>query len=368
MDFSIIHKDTTSKARLGALRTSRGIVQTPVFMPVGTQATVKALTPFDLEEIGAEIILSNAYHLYLRPGTKIIKNAGGLHNFMNWHSPILTDSGGYQVFSLSILRKVNDAGVTFQSHIDGSTHFIGPRECLQIQDDLGTDIRMALDECVAYPASFDDANIAVKRTLEWAKISRDPKMDNNAMLFGIVQGSTYKELRSYCAQQLTAMGFDGYAIGGVSVGETPELIYDIISYTAPFLPEYKPRYVMGMGTPQDILESIAFGVDMFDCIIPTRYGRTGAAFTSTGKINLRNAAYTEDFSPIDNECDCYLCKNFSRAYVRHLFYANEMLGPELLSLHNVYFYIKLINKARQAIAEDRFLEFKNDFLKKYLTS
>ncbi|MBU4305784.1 MAG: tRNA guanosine(34) transglycosylase Tgt [Candidatus Omnitrophica bacterium] len=362
MAFKIVHKDKNSKARTGLLYTNRGIIQTPVFMPVGTQATVKALPPNALEELGCQIILGNAYHLYLRPGTKIIRAAGGLHNFMNWHGPILTDSGGYQVFSLSLLRKVTDEGVKFQSHIDGSVHFIGPRECLRIQDDLASDISMVLDECVGYPSDYDEVKISVRRTLNWARLSREFKKSNPGMVFAIVQGSTYKDLRQYCAEELTNMSFDGYAVGGVSVGEPAELIYEIIDYTVPLLPENKPRYVMGMGTPEDILESVGHGADMFDCIIPTRYGRTGSAFTSQGKLNLKNAKYTEDFSPVDAQCGCYLCRNFTRAYVRHLFYANEMLGPQLLSLHNIAFYINMMIGIRQAIAEDRFISFRDDFL------
>ncbi|MBI4846441.1 MAG: tRNA guanosine(34) transglycosylase Tgt [Candidatus Omnitrophica bacterium] len=365
MSFKILHKEKNTKARTGLLYTARGIVQTPVFMPVGTQATVKALAPRVLEEMGVKMILGNAYHLYLRPGTKIIQQAGGLHKFMNWHAPILTDSGGYQVFSLAILRKVTEQGVRFQSHIDGSAHFIGPKECLKIQDELGSDIRMVLDECVGYPSGYENAKIAVHRTIEWAKISKEVKMRNNGLIFAIVQGSTYKDLRKNCAQKLVDMDFNGYAIGGVSVGESPQLVYDIIDYTMPFLPEEKARYVMGMGTPQDIIESIGFGADMFDCIIPTRYGRTGTAFTSIGKINLKNARYTDDFTPIDHECDCYVCKNYTRAYLRHLFYANEMLGPQFLSVHNVHFYTKLMENIRLAIEQDRFIDFKKEFLTNY---
>lgn len=368
MIFKIVHKDKNSQARLGLLHTARGIVQTPVFMPVGTQATVKAVPPFVLEEIGVEMILGNAYHLYLRPGVKIVKKAGGLHKFMNWHGPILTDSGGYQVFSLALLRKVTDDGVWFQSHIDGSAHFIGPKECLNIQEALGSDIYMVLDECVGYPCSYDQARLAVDRTVNWARISRQIKVASKAFVFGIVQGSTYKELRQECAHQLVEMEFNGYAVGGLSVGEPAELIYDIISYTTAFLPETKPRYVMGVGTPPDILESITYGVDMFDCIIPTRYGRTATAFTSTGKLNLRNAVYREDFLPVDPGCSCYSCKNFSRAYIRHLFYANEILGLELLSLHNIFFYTNLMKNARLAISENRFLSFKNAFLAEYNSS
>ncbi len=367
MSFKLIHKDEETSARTGLLKTSRGIVPTPVFMPVGTQGTVKALPPLFLEEMKAEMILGNAYHLYLRPGTELIKKAGGLHKFMNWHGPILTDSGGYQVFSLSLLRKITDEGVNFQSHIDGSAHFIGPKECLQIQKDLGSDICMVLDECVAYPATFEEAKAAMERTLNWAEQSKQVRMNPENKVFGIVQGSTYKDLRQECAKRLTEMVFDGYAVGGVSVGEPSELIYDIIDYTLPLLPESKPRYIMGMGTPEDILESVAHGADMFDCIIPTRYGRTGTAFTSEGKINLKNARYTEDFRPVDEQCVCYTCQNFTRAYMRHLFYANEMLGPQLLSLHNVYFYVNMMRNIRNAINSDRFSRFRSNFLAKYKT-
>ncbi|MBU1043851.1 MAG: tRNA guanosine(34) transglycosylase Tgt [Candidatus Omnitrophica bacterium] len=365
MSFQVIHNDKNSKARVGLLNTKRGIIQTPVFMPVGTQATVKAITPYTLEEMGTEIILGNAYHLYLRPGTDLIKKAGGLHKFMNWQGPILTDSGGYQVFSLSILRKITDKGVTFQSHIDGSKHFIGPKECLEIQDILGSDICMVLDECSPYPCEYEDAKIAVERTLKWAEISRKVELNSGNKIFAIVQGSTFKDLRHDCAEKLVDMDFDGYAVGGVSVGEPPELIYEIVEYTLPLLPDNKPKYIMGMGTPEDILESVGHGADMFDCIIPTRYGRTAHAFTAKGKLNLRNAAYTDDLSPVDPECDCYLCKNFTRAYVRHLFYAKEMLGPQLLSQHNVHFYLNMIKQIRIAIKQDRFIQFKADFLKKY---
>ncbi|MCK5345062.1 MAG: tRNA guanosine(34) transglycosylase Tgt, partial [Candidatus Heimdallarchaeota archaeon] len=327
--------------------------------------TVKALRPDIVEQTGAEIVLGNAYHLYLRPGTKLIKKAGGLHKFMGWRKPILTDSGGYQFFSLAILNKISDEGVKFQSHIDGSSHFVGPKECMQIQKDLGSDICMVLDECAPYPCEPDYAANAVRRTIDWAKKCRDFKLHDGQLVFGIVQGSTYENLREYCAKELTKLDFSGYAVGGVSVGEPSELIYKIVEHTVALLPENKPRYIMGMGTPEDILESIGHGADMFDCIIPTRYGRTANAFTVNGKINLRNAKYTEELIPVDPECDCYVCKNFTRAYIRHLFYAREMLGPELLSLHNMHFYINLIRQSRQAIKEDCFLVFKENFLKKY---
>jgi len=363
MEFTL--EKTSGNARACTIKTAHSTIKTPVFMPVGTQGAVKAISPAVLEEIGAEIILGNAYHLYLRPGTQLIKKAGGLHKFMNWHGPILTDSGGYQVFSLSILRKVTDKGVRFQSHIDGSSHFIGPRECLEIQDILGSDICMVLDECAPYPCEYESAKIAMKRTLDWARISSKVKLNSGNKVFAIVQGSTYEDLRAECAKELVNMNFDGYAVGGVSVGEPPELIYKIVDYTLPLLPDSKPKYIMGMGTPEDILESIGCGADMFDCIIPTRYGRTANAFTSKGKLNLRNACYSQDLTPVDSECSCYLCKNFTRAYVRHLFYANEMLGPQLLSLHNVHFYLNFIKQVREAIAADKFNEFREDFLLKY---
>lgn len=365
MSFKILHKDKNSKARIGQFKTLHGEVNTPVFMPVGTQGAVKAVSPLMLKKSGVEVILGNAYHLYLRPGTKIIKAAGGLHKFMNWKRPILTDSGGYQVFSLSILRKVTEEGIKFQSHIDGSAHFIGPKECLKIQEDIDSDICMVLDECAAYPCEHDYAEQAMLRTLKWAKISKEVRLKEKRLVFGIVQGSAYEDLRKTCARELVKMEFDGYAIGGVSVGEPLDLVYKVISYSIPFLPEDKPRYVMGMGTPEDLLESIAQGADMFDCIIPTRYGRTGTAFTAKGKINLRNAAYAEDYQPVDEKCDCYTCANYSRAYVRHLFYANEILGLELLSSHNIHFYISLINKVRQAIKNDDFHAFKDKFFLSY---
>lgn len=365
MSFEIVFKDSKSKARLGKLTTNHGIVHTPVFMPVGTQASVKAISPYFLDKIGVEMILGNAYHLYLRPGTAIIKAIGGLHKFMNWKKPILTDSGGYQVFSLALLRKVTDEGVWFQSHIDGTAHFIGPKECLKIQDELDSDICMLLDECAGYPCEYDDAELAMERTLKWANLSKGVNFRKKRLVFGIIQGSTYENLRKMCAEKLSALNFDGYAVGGVSVGEPQELIYKIASFTLQFLPEEKPRYIMGMGTPLDILEGIAQGADMFDCIIPTRYGRTGTAFTHAGKINLRNSCYIEDLRPVDEACSCYTCTGFSRAYLRHLFNAKEILGLELLSLHNVNFYINLIKDARQAIAENRFLAFKREFFSQY---
>jgi queuine tRNA-ribosyltransferase len=377
--FNITYKEKNSKARLGKLITSHGEIDTPCFIPVGTQATVKTLSPQELEDCGAQIILSNAYHLFLRPGREVIKKAGGLHNFMDWQKPILTDSGGYQIFSLALLRKVSDEGVEFQSHIDGQKHFLTPEEVIQIQQDLGSDIMMPLDECVHYPCAKDYAEIAMKRTIDWAKRSkavfgsrfsvlgehRTPNTGHRQLLFGIIQGATYDDLRKECAQTLVEMDFAGYALGGVSVGEPKNLRYNIMSFTLQFLPVDKPRYLMGLGMPQDIIEAVEMGMDMFDCVIPTRYGRNGTAFTSEGKLTIRNSPYIEDFKPLDEKCSCYTCKNFSRAYLRHLFNTDEILGLRLVSLHNVYFYLELLRKLREAIAQDKFSEFKKGFLNNY---
>jgi len=369
--FTLIKQDKKSYARLGKIITARGEINTPCFMPVGTQGTVKGISPQDLKEAGAEIILSNAYHLFLRPGMGIIKKAGGLHNFMSWPGPILTDSGGYQVFSLALLRKVSDEGVKFQSHIDGLRHFLTPEDVVGIQRDLGTDIMMPLDECVHYPASYDQAEIAMNRTIKWAKRSKDAfvnpefTLSNSQLLFGIVQGATYDDLRRDCARQIVDIGFDGFAIGGVSVGEPKDLIYNIVDVTMDYLPLDKPRYLMGVGLPGDIVEAVSRGVDMFDCVVPTRYGRNGTAFTSAGKITIRNAPYADALGPLDERCGCYTCRNFSRAYLRHLFNAEEMLGPRLVSLHNIYFYLELMRNTREAISQDKFQEFKKEFLNAY---
>ena len=363
--FELIHKDKNSKARLGKVITAHGAFDTPAFMTVGTHATVKGLMFKDVQEAGAQIILSNAYHLFLRPGMEIIKKANGLHKFMGWDKPILTDSGGYQVFSLALFRKVHERGVQFQSHIDGLKHFLTPEDVIGIQETLGSDIMMPLDECVHYPCTRDQAEIAMERTISWARISKEAHRNHEGLLFGIVQGATYEDLRSTCAKRLVDMDFDGYSIGGVSVGESSNLIYDILELTALCLPENKPRYAMGIGYPFDILEAVDRGVDMFDCVIPTRYGRNGTAFTSSGKIIIRNSAYAQDFGPLDAKCGCYACKNFSRAYLRHLFNAKETLGLVLLSLHNVCFFLDLMRNVRQAIKEDKFSQFKQIFLMGY---
>lgn len=377
--FSLIYKEKHTKARLGKLTTAHGEIDTPCFMPVGTQGTVKAVSPKELHDCGAQVILSNAYHLFLRPGTEVIKKAGGLHNFISWQKPILTDSGGYQVFSLALLRKIDDQGVEFQSHIDGAKHYINPEGVIEIQADLGSDIMMPLDECVHYPCSKDQAKVAMKRTINWARRSKaalgvrrsalaesqEPNPGNRQLLFGIVQGATYEDLRKECAERILEIGFDGYAVGGVSVGEPKNLRYNIVNFVSGIMPQDKPRYLMGVGTIEDIIEAAELGIDMFDCVIPTRYGRNGTAFTSAGKMVIRNAPYIEDFRPLDERCACYACKNFSRAYLRHLFNTDEILGLRLVSLHNIHFYLETMRKIREAIKEDRFKEFKKEFLSNY---
>lgn len=363
--FTLTHKEKQSNARLGKLVTAHGEIETPCFMPVGTQGTVKTLSPEELKEAGAKIILSNAYHLFLRPGMEVIRKAGGLHNFISWDRPILTDSGGYQIFSLALLRKVNDQGVEFQSHIDGLKHFLIPEDVVGIQRDFGSDIIMPLDECVHYPASKDHAQTAMERTVNWARRSKAAMHKNGQLLFGIIQGATYEDLRKACAGKLIEMDFDGLAIGGVSVGEPRNLRYNITHLTVELIPLDKPRYLMGVGLPEDIIEAVGSGVDMFDCVVPTRYGRNGTAFTSLGKLTIRNAPFIEDFTGLDPACSCYTCKNFSRAYLRHLFNTDEILGLRLVSLHNIHFYLELMRKIQEAIAQDRFVEFKKEFLSKY---
>lgn len=332
-------------------------------MPVGTQATVKCMTPEELKSIGTEIILANAYHLYLRPGEKIIQKAGGLHQFMHWDKPILTDSGGYQIFSLGALRKITDEGVKFQSHIDGSYHFFTPEGTTEFQLTLGSDIIMALDECAPYPCEYDQAKESKDRTTRWAKRCKETKgQRGNSSLFGIVQGNFYKDLRLQSIEELVALGLDGYAIGGVSVGEPKELLFEVLEYTLVELPDNKPKYLMGVGSPEDILEAVELGVDMFDCVMPTRHARTGQVFTSKGPLVIRNAPCAEDFSPIESNCGCYTCQNYSRAYIRHLIHADEILGARLTTTHNLYFFIDLMKQIRESILNDRFLEFKKEFM------
>lgn len=372
MSFTLLHQDTKTKARLGRLKMAHGLIETPAFMPVGTQGTVKALSPRELLEAESQIILGNAYHLYLRPGLEVIKNAGGLHKFISWDKPILTDSGGYQVFSLAGFRKLSDEGVEFQSHLDGSRHFLTPEKVIEIENILGSDIMMPLDECVHYPCSYEYAKVAMNRTIDWVRRSKEhiayriSHIANNdkrlvisdkQLLFGIVQGATYEDLRKQSAEQTVEIGFDGYAIGGLSVGEHKDLRYNIMSFTLQSLPGDFARYLMGIGTPEDIVEAVKSGVDLFDCVIPTRYGRNGTAFTSEGKVVIRNALYADDLSPLDKDCDCYTCKNFSRSYIRHLFNVEEILGLRLVSFHNIYFYNRLLKSIRKAIKENRLKDF-----------
>ncbi len=371
--FKIQHKDTRTRARAGVLRTSRGEIHTPVFMPVGTQASVKTIANQELFEAGAQIVLANTYHLYLRPGEEVIKEAGGLHSFMNWNKPILTDSGGFQIFSLAKLNKVRPEGVEFQSHIDGSRHFLTPEDVVRIQCSLGSDILMPLDECVKYPVEYAEAQKSLELTAQWAMRSKKAWLDGgektpervSGILFGIVQGATFAELRKQAARELVDMDFPGYAIGGLSVGEPNELMVETLRQTLPLLPEDKPRYLMGVGMPLDLLEAVSQGVDMFDCVVPTRNGRNATVFTPDGTLLLRGASYIRDFTPIDEKCPCYTCRTHTRSYLRHLFNAGEHLAGRLASLHNLTFFIQLLGSMRRSIEEDRFIEFRRDFERRF---
>ncbi len=347
--------------RLGQIATSRGTIDTPVFMPVGTYATVKTLTPEDLKEIGAAIILSNTYHLYLRPGVETIHDLGGLHRFMHWDGPILTDSGGYQIFSLAPFRTMSEDGVTFRSHLDGSNHFLTPEAVVGLQEGLGVDIMICLDECPGYPAPEAEVRAAADLTLRWAARCQAARTRPESALFPVVQGGMLPELRREQAQAMAALDFDGYAIGGLSVGEPKELMLEMLSATTPALPEDKPRYLMGVGTPEDLVEAVALGIDMFDCVLPTRNARNGMAFTTTGKVVIKNAVHGTDPGPLDGTCGCYTCRHYSRAYLRHLYVAREILAYRLLTLHNLYYYLKLMLSMRQAIADGRFAAFRQDF-------
>lgn len=366
MDFRLVASE--GSARAGELVLEHGVVHTPIFMPVGTQATVKTLSPHELREAGAEIILSNAYHLYLRPGIDLIQAAGGIHAFMNWNRPVLTDSGGFQVFSLARLRKITDEGARFQSHIDGSYHFLTPEKVMEIESAIGADVVMAFDQCVAADASHEEVLDALKRTTLWAKRSKEAferVKRPYQTLFGIVQGGIFEDLRRLSVEEIVGIGFEGYAIGGLSVGETKPDMYRMLSVLDEVLPFDKPRYLMGVGVPEDILYGIELGVDMFDCVFPTRAARNALVFTHDGRLNLRNKALEYDFRPIDEECDCYACRNFTRAYIRHLHRSGEILGLRLASLHNVHFLLSLTKKAREAILQGRFAEFKYTFLSRY---
>lgn len=371
--FKLLKKDLTTRARLGTLTTAHGIIESPFFMPVGTNATVKTLSGEDLRTCGAQILLSNTYHLFLRPGMDVMQRAGGLHAFMKWDGPILTDSGGYQVFSLARLRRLSDEGVEFQSHVDGSRHLFTPEKVIALEHILGSDIMMPLDECAPYPCGRPEAETSLRRTTLWAKRSKEYVSHHGGdsrqqYLFGIVQGATYKDLRERSAREITDIGLDGYAIGGVSVGEPVEVMFETLAWVVPLLPENQPRYFMGIGLPDQIVRAVGEGVDMFDTCIPTRYGRNGSAFTSKGRLVIRNARYTADFGPVDEACDCLTCRTYTRSYIRHLMNTDEILGLRLLSYHNVHFYVALMKRIRQAIAQGRYGEFQREFLENYSVS
>ena len=366
LKLNIDSKDANSKARAGWFETDHGKVETPIFMPVGTQGTVKAVNQTYLaDEIKAQIVLSNTYHLYLRPGTEILEAAGGLHKFMNWQKPILTDSGGYQVFSLSELRKLKSDGVEFRSHLDGSKHFFTPEKVIGIQRSIGSDIMMVLDECAPFPCDYDYAKNSVQLTSNWAVLNKEafvrssPLYDHKQFQFGIIQGSIYKDLREKSVNELLKLDFDSYAIGGLAVGEPMEQMYELVDFTTDFMPDDRPRYLMGVGKPENILESVARGVDMFDCVMPTRNARNANVFTWNGNLSMRNAKYKDDFKPLDEKCSCYTCRNYTRAYLRHLFIAEEILALELASIHNLYFYLQLVTQARMHIIDGDFLDWKN---------
>ena len=365
--YELLHECKQTGARRGVIHTPHGDIQTPVFMPVGTQATVKSMTPDELKDmIDAKIILSNTYHLYLRPGSKLVKEAGGLHKFMNWDRAILTDSGGFQVFSLGDLRTISEEGVEFKSHLDGSKHFFSPESVMETENDLGADIIMAFDECVEYPATYEYTKQSMERTTRWAKRCKEAHKNTEKQgLFGIIQGGFYKDLRDKSLEDLVAMDFPGYAIGGISVGEPKEEFLDILRYTTPKMPKNKPRYLMGVGTPDYLIEAALAGIDMCDCVLPTRIARNGTAMTWNGKVVVRNATYERDFTPLDSECDCYTCRNYTKAYLRHLVKTKEILGVRLLSIHNLYFLSKLMERVRKEIENDNLLNFKNEFYSKY---
>uniref|UniRef100_UPI0040282815 tRNA guanosine(34) transglycosylase Tgt n=1 Tax=Mitsuokella multacida TaxID=52226 RepID=UPI0040282815 len=364
--YELVKKDERTGARAGIIHTPHGSFPTPIFMPVGTQASVKGVSPDELRDLGAGIILSNTYHLFLRPGMDLIREAGGLHKFMHWDRAILTDSGGFQVFSLGDLRKITEEGVTFRSHIDGSKKFLSPEVSMEVQMALGSDIVMAFDECVPYPADYDYAKKSTERTIRWLKRCKEAMTAPNQGLFGIVQGGMYKELREWSARETTAMDLPGYAVGGLSVGEPKELMYEMLEYSTSLLPQDKPRYLMGVGTPDCLVEGVQRGIDMFDCVYPTRVARNGMAMTWTGRLVMKNAQFTHDHHVLEEGCGCYACRNgYTRAYIRHLVRANEIFGLRLLSLHNLYFLQEFMRRMRQAILDDRFTEFRSDFFNNY---
>ncbi len=363
--YNLLHKDVNSEARYGKLETKRGIFETPMFMPVGTLANVKTLTPEELKEVNSGIILSNTYHLWLRPGEDIVAKAGGLHKFMNWDGPILTDSGGFQVFSLAEKKNILEEGVFFKSHLDGKKLFLTPELSIEIQNKLNSDIAMSFDECPPYPVTYDYMKNSVERTLRWAKRGKNVHNNPNQALFGIVQGGEFEDLRKFSAIETVKMDFDGYSIGGTSVGEDKDTMYKMVEYSIPYVPSDKVRYLMGVGDPIDIIEGVIRGVDIFDCVLPTRLARHASAFTKYGKLNLKNAKFKEDFTTLDPTCECYTCQNYTKAYLRHLFVSKESLGGRLLSIHNIRFLIKLTEELREAIKENKILEYREDFIKNY---
>lgn len=365
MRFEVLKNCSRSGARLGRLSTVHGTVNTPAFMPVGTQATVKAMAVEELEAAGAEIILSNTYHLYLRPGEDLVAEAGGLHRFMHWPHPVLTDSGGFQIFSLSNLVKVSDEGVSFRSHLDGSSHFFSPEKSMQVQMALGSDIAMVLDQCLPYPVEREAAEDAVARTTAWARRCLEAHNRSDQSVFGIVQGATFTDLRERSAREITSLDFPGYGIGGLSVGEPKPLMYEMLEATLPLLPADRPRYLMGVGSPDCLLQAIERGVDLFDCVLPTRIARNGTVMTRFGRLVVRNAFYARDHSPLEEGCGCYTCRNYTRAYIRHLLKAGEILGVRLTTIHNLHFILDLMANARRAVSEDRFPEFRREFLEMY---
>jgi queuine tRNA-ribosyltransferase len=360
--FQVLRKDARTAARRGEMITPHGRVQTPAFLPVGTQGTVKSLTPKQLRAMGVEMILANTYHLYLRPGHELVRRLGGLHRFMNWTGPILTDSGGFQIYSLGALRKITPEGAIFQSHLDGSRHRLTPERAVEIQEALGADVAMCLDECTPYPATFDQAKVSLDLTLDWAARCRAARTREDQALFGIVQGGMYPSLRRRSVEALTRIGFDGYALGGLSVGESKEEMRNVVREIAPLLPGAHPRYLMGVGTPEDIVHGVAAGIDLFDCVMPTRCARNGLLFTNGEKVVIKHARHREDPSPLDSSCDCYTCRNYSRAYLRHLYMAGEILAMVLNTIHNVRHYQRLMERIRQAIEEERYDAFRTRFL------
>ena len=364
--YELIKKDSRTKARRGRVNTPHGPIETPVFMPVGTAGTVKAMKPEEVRDMGAQIILGNTYHLYLRPGHEVVKAAGGLHKFMNWERAILTDSGGFQVFSLGAMRKISEDGVEFRSHIDGSKHMLSPEKSMEIQNALGSDIMMAFDECAPYPADRNYVKNSLERTTRWLKRCKEyHKNTEQQSLFGIMQGGMYKDLRKQSAEEIVELDLPGYAIGGLSVGEPKEIMYEVMDDCVDYLPADKPRYLMGVGSPDCLFEGVERGIDMFDCVLPTRIARHGMAMTSQGRVNIKNAKYERDFTPLDPNCDCYTCRNYSKAYLRHLFKSDEILSSMLMTTHNLHFLVNTMAGIRKAIEEDRFLEYKKEFYDSY---